>query len=192
MRSQQKVRTTTRINMKKLLVLTSILALSGAVLGQGTVNFQTLIPGSVDARVLKVDGAPAGAGYWAQLFAGETIDSLTAVDNPVAFAAESGYVVAGGKTITTIPAGAAAFVQLRAWAAASGSSWDDASANPAGIIGQSSTLSLSATGNPTSQPPGTPVNLVGLEGFQLALVPEPSTWLLLALGLGALALRRRK
>jgi hypothetical protein len=178
--------------MKKILALASILALAGSAWGQGTVNFQTLLPGSIDAKVLKVDGSPAGAGFWGQLYAGASATSLAAVGVPKNFAGESGYIVAGSVTIPGIAAGGPAFVQLRAWAAASGTSYEDAAAKSDGVIGASAVLSLAATGNPSAQPPGTPVNLVGLQGLSLAVVPEPSTWALLALGLGALALRRRK
>ena len=90
------------------------------------------------------------------------------------------------------PAGGPASVQLRAWASASGSSWEEASSNPTGEIGQSNIIDLTATGNSAGSPPSVPVDLVGLQAFNLQVIPEPSTWALLALGVGALALRRRK
>lgn len=184
--------------MKKLLVLTSILALAGSALGQGTVNFINFsVNPAIDGRVTAAAGGLVGTSYWGQLFAGGSADSLAAVGVPVAFRNNSsgnptGIVNGGSVTIPGIAAGGAAFVQLRAWAAASGSSWEAAAANPTGEIGMSGVVSLAATGNPTASPPGTPVALVGLTPFSLQIVPEPSTWALLALGLGALALRRRK
>lgn len=184
--------------MKKLLVLTSILALTGGVLGQGTVNFINFsVNPAIDGRVTTAAGTLAGASYWGQLFAGATADSLSAVGAPVAFrnnaaGAATGVVSGGAVTIAGIPAGGAAFVQLRAWAAASGSSWDEASGNPVGEFGSSGIINLASTGDPTASPPGLPAALVGLQPFTLEVVPEPSTWALLALGLGALALRRRK
>jgi hypothetical protein len=178
--------------MKRALVLASILVLTGTALGQGWVNFQTWVPGQVDAVVLKADGNPVGAGYWAQLYAGADSSSLAAVDAPVNFVAESGYVVAGSVTIPGIAPGGSAFVQLRAWADASGASFEAAAGNPVGDIGISPTLWLGATGNPAASPPGLPVNLVGLQGFQMSIIPEPTTWALLLLGLGALALGCRK
>jgi hypothetical protein len=184
--------------MKKLLVLTSILALTGGVLGQGTVNFINFVVNpAVDGRVTTAAGTLAGADYWGQLFAGATEGSLAPAGAPVAFrnsgsGAPTGVVSGGTVTIEGIPAGGAAFIQLRAWAAASGSSWDEASGNPVGEFGSSNIIGLASTGDPTASPPGLPAALVGLQPFTLEVVPEPSTWALLALGLGALALRRRK
>ena len=177
--------------MKKLIVLTSIVALTGGVLGQGTVNFQTIVPGSIDAQVLTAAGVGAGSDYFGQLFAGPTADSLAAMGAPRPFTGQ-GYFGPQSVTIDNISAGGAAFVQLRAWAAANGSTWDAATSQALYEAGMSPTLSMTATGDPTASPPGTPVNLVGLQGFQMEVIPEPSTWALLALGLGALALRRRK
>ena len=182
--------------MKKLLVLTSILALSGSALGQGTVNFVNFGAG-LDGRVSTAAGMMAGSDYWGQLWAGPTADSMAAVGVPVAFrntsaGAPSGIVNGGSVTIDSIAAGGAAFVQLRAWAAASGSSWDEAVSQAVYEAGQSGTINLPNTGNPNAAPPGLPVALTGLQPFQLEVIPEPSTWALLLLGLGALALRRRK
>jgi microcompartment protein CcmK/EutM len=176
--------------MKKLIVLTSIVALTGAVLGQGTVNFQT-IGGGVNAQVLTAAGVGAESDYFGQLFAGPSADSLAPMGAPRAFT-QQGYFGPQSVTIDNISAGGAAFVQLRAWAAANGSTWDAATSQAVYEAGVSPTLALSGTGNPTASPPTTPVNLVGLQGFQMEVIPEPSTWALLALGLGALALRRRK
>jgi hypothetical protein len=185
--------------MKKLLVLTSILALTGSALGQGTVNFINFgISPAFDGRVTTAAGEAAGDTYWGQLFAGADAGSLAAVGTPVQFSnnastgAGTGIVNGGTVTIPGIAAGGPAAVQLRAWAAASGSSWDEAAANPTGEFGTSNTVTLAATGDPTALPPGTPVALAGLEAFTLTVVPEPSTWALLVLGLGALAIRRRK
>jgi hypothetical protein len=176
--------------MKKALVLVGVLALTGSLLGQGQVNFINFKTGVLDGRVNDADGNPADNTYLAQLFAAAPGgSSFEAVGDPVAFIAQG--VVSGG--VVTIPAsiiptaGGAVDLQLRSWAASDGAQWADLS----GVYtaGQSDTFSLGATGDGGQVPP---VDLVGLTASQMQVVPEPSTWALMALGLGALALRRRK
>ena len=53
--------------------------------------------------------------------------------------------------------------------------------------------SASAMWCPTLAPAGNNSDYIGLDTVSItAAVPEPSTWALMALGLGAVALRRRK
>jgi hypothetical protein len=54
--------------------------------------------------------------------------------------------------------------------------------------GKSTAITVTTGG--AGSPPSLPANLVGLTSF--SLVPEPSTYALLALGAAALFLRRRK
>jgi hypothetical protein len=73
-----------------------------------------------------------------------------------------------------------------------------AAADAAGQLGKSLVINLTATGNDAGTPPSTPVNLVGLAGFNIPggggpVIPEPSTLALaFAGGVGLLAYRRRK
>ena len=176
--------------MKKALVLVGVLALTGSMLGQGQVNFVNYKVGTVEGLVNNAAGAPADASYLAQLFASAPgADSFEAVGVPVSFVA-NGYVSGGVVTIpvSIIPtAGGAVDLQLRSWAAADGAEWADLSGTYE--AGTSATLALGATGDLGTAPP---VDLVGLQASAMQIVPEPSTWALMALGLGALALRRRK
>lgn len=69
-------------------------------------------------------------------------------------------------------------------------------ANPAASFIGISAVATTATGNPGSTPPGTPVSLrptfAGLTLAPVAAIPEPSTFALAGLGVAALlALRRR-
>jgi len=165
---------------------------------QGTVLFNNRITGTLDAPVRNVDGTLLGAGYFAQLWGGASAGSLTAITpvaqfitNPTTQAA-TGYFAGGERTITGIAAGGAAVIQVRAWyGGPTGAIQDWATALSSGVAyGSSATVNLASTGNPATSPPGTPVNMIGLTGF--SLVPEPGTYALLALGAGALFLRRRK
>jgi hypothetical protein len=190
--------------MIRKLVALSCVAFTAGALAQGTVNFDNTVAASgINAIVtLASDGSRLGTGFWAQLYAGPAgtaEGALTAVGVPVQFQVNAstgvalGSVNGGGVQINGIPAGGAAVVQMRAWDGRSGAtSWEAAQAAGA-AYGASSLLNLAATGNPLSSPPGTPVDLVGLQAFSITgVIPEPSTIALGVLGLAALALRRRK
>lgn len=185
--------------MKKLLLVAALLVAGVTAMAQGTVNFNNRVTASgIDAKILNDKGvAIDGAAGWAQLYAGTSATSLSAVGSPINFrtGAAAGYFNGGEVLIpaSVLPtAGGAAFVQVRAWLAASGNSYEAALANPAGVLGKSAVINLAATGNPNSLPPGTPVDMVGLTAFNLALVPEPSTIALGLLGAAALLAFRRK
>jgi hypothetical protein len=151
-----------------------------------------------------------GTNFFAQLYAaagtGAASGSLTAIGNPVNFQSgtSAGWIQIGGLSSlgltvdpnlnVTVVNGGPATVQMRAWwgGGAIITSFEAAvvSSNPNSRWGASSLLNLAVTGNPMADPPGTPVNLNGLLGFQL--IPEPATWALAGLGAAALLLFRRR
>lgn len=187
--------------MKKLLFLAALLVASASAFAQGTVNIANRVTAAqIDAPIFDVDGTTklTGTGFFVQLYAGaagSSADALTAVGAAVNFrapGAQAGYMLGGDtiRTINGIPAGGAAAVQLRAWDAAFATYEQAKAANAK--IGESNLIALGSTGNPTSAPPGTPADLVGLQSFSLYQVPEPSTIALAMLGGAALFLRRRK
>jgi hypothetical protein len=145
--------------------------------------------------VLDVDGTTRleGTAYWAQLFAGIDGSSLAAYGDPLNFrtGAGAGFFNTTGvdtsRAIGTVAPGAVATVEVRAWEAAGGTSYDAALA---GGFKTGASAQIAVTTGGAGSPPSLPANLVGLTSF--SLVPEPSTYALLALGAAALFLRRRK
>lgn len=164
--------------------------------GQGTINFANKVSASaIDAPVTDFAGTRlAGADFLAQLYAG-TGGTFKAYGAPVPFrtGAAAGYISANVVTLDGVAAGSAVDVQMRAWRAAAGASYEAALgsglASAGGNYGFSATLAGVVTGN-AGTPPSLPTDLRGLTGF--AFVPEPSTIALGLLGAAVLFLRRRK
>jgi hypothetical protein len=179
-------------------------------------------PGAGAALGNTVAGVAGGTQFLAQLYVGAgsvaNSASLVPVGAPVNFrngTGNGGYVLESGNTTLgaavnpdiTIPnsilptPGGAVTIQLRAWWAGAGgnqfTTYEAAyAAGQGGLatmrLGGSALVLLNSTGNPTSQPPGTPVGLTGLAGFQLAVVPEPSSFALAGLGMASLLIFRRR
>lgn len=177
--------------MKTLMLASAFAAAAATALAQGTVNFSNYATASgINAPVFAPGNVKLGSAYLGQLYAGPTADSLAPVGTAVAFkdaaGAGTGYVIGGTVTINSVTPGANAFIQLRAWDAAGGTSYEAAQA--AGkIYGNSATITIATGGG--GSPPATPSPLTGLASF--TLVPEPSTLALGVLGAAALLLRRR-
>lgn len=182
--------------MKKLLVTLAPLIVSASIFGQGTILFNNRVTGQVDAPIRRQDGTGAGAGVNAQLFLvtlsgpGATYTAL----NPATIfrttsAAAAFYVQqpAGPVIVPTVAPGQQATVVMRAWEGAVGSSYDTAL-----IKGQSNEITLTLGGVPATGAPIQDAVLVGLQGFDIPTIPEPSTRALGFLGAGALLYRRRK
>lgn len=176
--------------MKKILLMAALMACVGAM-AQGTFTFKNNVAGSFTAPVSNADGTRlAGNSFYAQLYA-NIGGSFTPVGSPTPFLA-NGFV--NGGTVT-VPAnaivGGQVTLQMRAWEATTAgvAGTYEAAAGAGKKFGQSATFTA-APGNPLSDPPGTPANLVGLTSF--SLIPEPSTIALGLIGAAALLLRRRK
>jgi hypothetical protein len=190
--------------MKKLIL---VIGLALATIQQGysqasvVFNNRDTVNG-VDARILDVGGlAGANSTIVAQLWAAAPGGSLQPIGAAVALrdtpASGLGYINATGqdlnRVVTGVAGGAPLDVQMRAWSIADGATYLAASAVPGARIGSSAILSLAATGGGGS-PAGTPVPLVGLQGFTLTVVPvpEPSVVALAVAGVALLIARRRK
>jgi hypothetical protein len=177
--------------MKRLLLASAFVAAAATAMAQGTVKFSnySTVDG-INSPVYAPGNVKLGSAYLGQLYAGPTADSLAPVGTATAFkdaaGVGSGYVIAGTVTIGSVTAGNNAFIQLRAWEAAGGTSYEAAQA--AGKqFGSSATLTIATGGG--GSPPAVPAPLTGLASF--TLVPEPSTLALGMLGAAALLLRRR-
>jgi len=172
--------------MKKLVALLACTVIATSAFAQGTINFTNLKPTKqilTDSTGAKLEGA------WAQLYAGETKDNLSAVGSPVALyeGKKAGYFNGGSVDVGFNGPG---FFQVKAWKGAN--SFEAATAATSGTeFGMSAVLGLTP-GDSGAKPPQLPADLEGLEAFQLQVVPEPGTIALAVLGLAAFFVRRRK
>jgi hypothetical protein len=189
--------------MKKLLLL-AMLVLSGvAAFAQGTVNFANGASG-VNAPITNGVSLARSANtdadrIWVALYIGaaNTADATTLTTNGfqggsmLVGATSAGYFLGGSRTNDLFAGGTQVTLQVRAWFASAGATYEAArGANP----------SLTGPGFAASNPIQvtlasgltTPPNLVGLAGFAVPPVPEPSSIALGLLGLGAVALIRRR
>jgi len=176
--------------------------------GQGTVSFQNQSTNKITRIDTGANVANSPAGGWkVQLYwldgnlAQPTTDMFTDATK-VGAAANIGVPVAGqfsGGTITipTTAAGGPVWLQLKAWEAAFGATYEAAVGNqtPSGgrlaLAGTSNIFKLAATGNP-NPPATTPMGINPLLSFTLVPVPEPAAIGLGLLGFGTLLLLRRR
>lgn len=186
--------------MKKLILLSTVVATAISSYGQGTVLFQN--PGqpivnsetgaNVDRNSFKVSlyALPDSAT------APTTADFNNALVFTASLAANGIFAIGPGVRIESVtPPGGFAWLQVRAWETAFGADYAAASTVIGALVGTSTPFRCD-TGDPTTTPAGTPVGIVagGFKSFQVfPVVPEPTAIGLGLLGLGSLLfLRRRK
>lgn len=165
------------------------ISLSCAALGQATFEFRNhFTVYGIDAPVFDAQGVPlAGTNYLVELYGGTAHDALesavplTAV--PFFTGVGAGYFQAPNYVlIPGVPGGSYAWLQVRAWDARLGATYEEVVAAGLGGYGESP-LFYTVGGNNEAVPPVGPQPLIGLQSFSLrAVVPEPSTWALLAVG----------
>jgi len=158
-----------RTNTIRAIALTFVpLCVAAAAAPQGTVDFTNRNPGSwpvaVDAPFFDHQGNRlAGSNYVAQLYAGTMPDPLVALGTPVPFrtGAEAGYFRGGAVYVPFVYPGDPAWVQVRAWDVAGGTTFEEAALSDR-WTGVSKILFLPNTGG-SSHIPSVPAPLVGLE-----------------------------
>jgi hypothetical protein len=178
--------------MKKLLLVAACIVASVGALAQGTILFNNVSAGAVAGKITDADGTGlAGTAFLAQLYAGADANSLAPVGAAVTFrtGAAAGFVNAATVAIPGVASGSvASFLQVRAWDATGGATYDAAVASGKHFGSSAIFASGGALGGGGS-PPATPASLANFKGF--SLIPEPSTIALGLLGASALLLRRR-
>ena len=148
--------------------------------------------GEVNAPVFDADGVPlAGADYRAELWGGPVPDSLAPLvlldlgnQRLIKSFLSGGYVdpIDGGLLVVpNVPPSGWAWLEMRAWDARLGATYEEASSLGLGGYGESP-LFYAQGGTPFSQFP-IPGTLIGLQSFSLRpVIPEPSVWALLGVG----------
>jgi len=176
--------------MKKLLLTVSLMIAAVTAFGQGQVIFANNGATRISNSVANAF-APAGTvvGLYGTVGNGALEGSLTLLTTTNNFAAG---LYQGGTRTTSLPGGAAT-LQVRAWSAGY-SDYESAFAaglagNSSVVVGKSGLMNVTLTLAPTPPPA---LTASGLTAFTVSPVPEPSSIALGLLGLGAVALFRRR
>jgi hypothetical protein len=181
------------------------LLVCGTAFGQSSFRLSNYNPEvGVNAPVFDAQGEPlAGVNYLAELWGSASANSLAPLvkisqgsGREIVPFRGGGYFFSGSGflVVTDVPTRGYAWLQVRAWEARLGATYEQVAAFGIGGYGESP-LFYAQGGDPFLALPEVPPPLIGLQSFTLRpVIPEPSTWTLLALGGGALwvlAHRRR-
>lgn len=179
--------------MKKALAVVVGLLAAVATQAQGTLDFRNR-GGGIDAPVSLVGGAKLeGTAWLAQLYAGPAGGALAAVGAAVPFrtGAGAGYWDPAPDSTRAVPGvepGNNADYSVKVWASELGTTFEAAQGAGKDGFGESAKLTAKTGGGIN-----VPGSLTGLTAFTVTpVIPEPSVLALGALGVGLLALRRKK
>jgi hypothetical protein len=178
------------------LIMTVAVLASHKLHGQGTVNFSNVGLISPVGILCAPNGfmpAPAGTAFSVALYFAPHSPGISTPPDPSTFTqvGASAFLVAPGiydagiRTAPITPPGGMGWFQVKAWATAYGSTYEQAQANGANLLGVSGMIDI-PTGNP-GPPTTTPARLTGMGAIVLNLdpipcVPEPSAFLLVFIG----------
>ena len=188
------------------LVLSCMLTIGqGSAISQASFSLNNV---NVNAPVFDAEGTLLyGADYLVELWGGSTSNALSPaltfetsqrISIPVNYA--PGYFLddyegrngTDDLVIPSAPFGGYAWLEVRIWDARLGATYEDVEALGIGGYGESP-LFYAVGSTPGQLLPDIPANLIGLQSFSLrAIVPEPTTTVLLALGMGMLWWVRRQ
>jgi hypothetical protein len=191
--------------MKKALSILAALAFAGSAYAQGTItlsNADLPAPGGgtynavINLDPVTLGGGFPGAAYSVGLFLADSTTplpgSVSSFFNGTGAQAEFNWIINPNPevSVTGSAAGSSPSLFVGAWRTADGTF---ANAVATGASGRSAAFTAQPLGgpNPAGGPPF-PTPPTTFQGFTITLVPEPTTMALGMLGLGALALRRRK
>lgn len=189
--------------MKKIAIIASIMAVAAGAMAQGTVNFANGAGSpAVNAPDFVVSGGVtnlAAAGYSAQLYyntGGSTTFSsftpLAGTGTPgtgivdYSTGGSAGFFFGGTTAIPGVAGGSTINIIVAGFQKSAGIDYASAKA-AGGLVGFSNPVTVTLASGLNTAP-----NLVGLQSFNIAAVPEPSTIMLGVLGGAALLFRRRK
>ncbi|MBL9139575.1 MAG: hypothetical protein JNK85_27145 [Verrucomicrobiales bacterium] len=157
---------------------------AASAIAQGSIIFNTRW-GAVDAPVIYLgDNSLADDRFLAQLYAGPPAGGLQPVGVPHPFRSDEGRGYVAGETVEVpgITPGSRAQVKMVAWSRLIGDSYEEAWARAGGAgTGESSIIILQLGGGVVP-----PAPLLGLKGFFIQVVPEPSPLALMMAGWVAL------
>lgn len=164
------------MNCRRLCFVLVLLVLPIIVQGQTTFLLSNHLPSDgVDAPILDAQGVPlAGPNYLAELYGGfspglispvAASDGQPSVRVSVRFS-KQGYVITRGVAVFGVFPGAFAWLQLRAWDARLGTSYEEAASRGVGGVGESP-LFYAQGGGQTGGVPLGPGPLYGLQSFRL-------------------------
>jgi hypothetical protein len=164
--------------------------------GQGQFNMANYVTAAgITAKAIDAStGNPIeGPGWVAQAYESDSeMGSFTPIPDTVKSFRESGagagYLLGGVVTVPGTPENGTVWVKLYTWNNNDGADYDAAMA-AGGAVGMSNPVQLTLGGVTV-----TPPDMAGLQEWTVSgeVIPEPSTFALGLLGIGALMLRRRK
>jgi hypothetical protein len=187
--------------MKTILLILSLVGLTQAAFGQGTITFANTALSRVLVRddcSLPYTAMPLGAPIVYGVFWGFSADSLILNAGPLGTAS----ITSTGIISTTSPyviegadPGAIVFMKIAAWSSSFGRDFALAKVTPGATYGETGVrqITLAATAGPGTViwSASNPALFQPLH-IDIPLCPEPSVFVLGLLGVGALLLRRRK